>query len=154
MKKTGKHEASKPTSRRKHGSDSGPREVVSCCRHHGSTMFVRERSGYYRCKGCRMERVGRRRQSIKRTLVEEAGGKCLICGYGRCRQALQFHHLDPSAKAFHLGHAGLTRSLAKAREEARKCVLLCANCHAEVEAGISSVPLNSVPRGSEAAHSD
>jgi hypothetical protein len=22
------------------------------------------------------------------------------------------------------------------REEARKCVLLCANCHAEVEAGI------------------
>jgi transposase len=29
--------------------------------------------------------------------------------------------------------------------EARKCILLCANCHAEVEAGITAVPLNSVP---------
>ena len=28
------------------------------------------------------------------------------------------------------------RSLDKAREEVRKCVVLCANCHAEVEAGL------------------
>jgi hypothetical protein len=31
----------------------------------------------------------------------------------------------------------MTRSLAILREEARKCVLLCANCHAEVEAGFA-----------------
>lgn len=35
----------------------------------------------------------------------------------------------------------MTRSIERAREEAAKCVLLCANCHAEVEAGVRSLPL-------------
>jgi hypothetical protein len=30
----------------------------------------------------------------------------------------------------------VARSIARARDEAGKCVLLCANCHAEVEAGL------------------
>ncbi len=30
----------------------------------------------------------------------------------------------------------MTRSLSAARREARKCILLCANCHAEVEGGL------------------
>jgi hypothetical protein len=37
----------------------------------------------------------------------------------------------------------VTRSLARARDEARKCVLLCANCHAEVEGGFTQLPLRS-----------
>jgi hypothetical protein len=92
-----------------------------------------------------MEQVSQRRRIIKRKLVEEAGGKCLICGYARCQQVLQFHHLDPSTKEFHLALNGVTRSLARSRAEAKKCVLLCANCHGEVEAGIAAVPLNFVP---------
>lgn len=139
----GKYEL-KPNPRRKRGTDDGPREMVSRCKHHGETNFVREGRGYYRCKRCRIERVGRRRRVIKRKLVAEAGGKCVICGYDRCQRALEFHHLDPSTKEFHLGYTGVTRSLARARAEARKCILLCSNCHAEVEAGISAVPLNSV----------
>jgi transposase len=135
----------KPNPRRKRGSEDASREAVSRCKHHGETSFVREGRGYYRCKRCRAERVSQRRRQIKRKLVEEAGGKCLICGYDRCQQVLQFHHLDPTTKEFHLGQSGVTRSLAKSRVEARKCTLLCANCHGEVEAGITSVPLNSVP---------
>lgn len=135
----------KPAPRRKRGSEDGAREMPSRCRRHGTTAFVREGSGYYRCKRCRAERVSQRRRTIKRKLVAEAGGKCLICGYDRCQQVLQFHHLDPSTKAFHLAQRGASRSLARARAEARKCVLLCANCHGEVEAGIATVPLNSVP---------
>jgi transposase len=134
----------KPAPRRKRGVEDGPREMTSRCRHHGETGFVREGSGYYRCKRCRMERVAQRRQMIKRKLVEEAGGKCLLCGYDGCQHVLEFHHLDPSLKKFHLGHNGMTRSLTRSRIEARKCVLLCANCHREVEAGIKAVPLNSV----------
>jgi transposase len=121
------------------------RETELNCRRHGRTDFVLEGRGSYRCKQCRVERVSRRRRNVKRILVEEAGGECLICGYDRCQQVLQFHHLDPSEKEFDLGRSGVCRSLAKARAEARKCVLLCANCHAEVEAGIAVVPLNSVP---------
>jgi 5-methylcytosine-specific restriction endonuclease McrA len=69
-------------------------------------------------------------------LVEEAGGECASCGYNRWHGALQFHHVDPTDKAFALSAEGVTRSIEKAREEARKCVLLCGNCHAEVEAGL------------------
>jgi hypothetical protein len=54
--------------------------------------------------------------------------------------ALQFHHLRPDEKQFSLGRKGVARSLEKARAEARKCVLLCANCHAEVEAGALGLP--------------
>lgn len=135
----------KPNPRRKCGSEDGSREMVSRCHRHGETSFVREGRGYYRCKRCRVEATGRRRQALKRILVNEAGGKCVLCGYSRCRRALEFHHLDPTTKEFQLAERGRTRSIAKLRAEASKCVLLCANCHAEVEAGVSVVPLNSVP---------
>jgi hypothetical protein len=67
----------------------------------------------------------------------------VLCGYAKSVVALQFHHVDPSAKRFALSREGVTRSLARAREEAAKCVLLCANCHAEVEAGLAQLPLRS-----------
>jgi hypothetical protein len=38
-----------------------------------------------------------------------------------------------------LSGAGLTLSLAKLGEEAAKCVLLCSNCHAEVEGGVRTL---------------
>ncbi|HEX4759225.1 MAG TPA: hypothetical protein VH256_00425 [Thermoleophilaceae bacterium] len=109
------------------------------CRRHGSTRFVLEGRGYYRCALCRQERVSEWRRRTKRLLVEEAGGHCAICGYDSCAAALQFHHLDPASKGFALSRQGTTRSRAEARAEARKCVLLCANCHAEVEAGYRSL---------------
>jgi len=82
--------------------------------------------------------VSRRRREVKRILVEEAGGGCALCGYDRCVSALSFHHLEPATKSFELSRRGVTRSIERARAEARKCVLLCANCHAEVEAGLAS----------------
>ncbi len=54
--------------------------------------------------------------------------------------ALQFHHRDPATKAFEVSRQGITRSLDRLRLEARKCVLLCANCHAMVEAGLLLLP--------------
>ncbi len=98
-------------------------------------MFILESRGSYRCKLCRQERVSSWRRSVKARLVAEAGGRCAVCGYDRCQAALQFHHRDPGMKRFALSQHGLTRSFAKAREEALKCMLVCANCHAEIEAG-------------------
>ncbi|MEX1140742.1 MAG: HNH endonuclease signature motif containing protein [Thermoleophilaceae bacterium] len=82
---------------------------------------------------------------MKQILVDEAGGRCAVCGYSRYVGALEFHHRDPATKEFSLGHQGVTRSLEKARAEAAKCVLLCANCHAEVEAAIVAVPEGAAP---------
>ena len=72
---------------------------------------------------------------MKEILAIEAGGACVACGYSRCLRALNFHHLDRATKSFNLAYKGATRSLARARIEVGKCVLLCANCHMEVEAG-------------------
>lgn len=124
----------------------GEKNAIFECRRHGKTTFVLEGRGSYRCAACRSESVANRRRAIKRTLVDEAGGKCCICGYSKCQQVLQFHHLDPTTKEFHLGCGGLTRSIARSRQEARKCVLLCGNCHVEVEAGLVDLPVNSTEK--------
>jgi transposase len=111
-------------------------EMQLRCQRHGLTTFKRRSGGGYRCAKCRAEAVARRRRNVKRILVEDAGGRCAVCGYSRCIAALEFHHLVPAEKSFSLSHRGVARSLEKARAEARKCALLCANCHAEVEAGL------------------
>ena len=89
-----------------------------------------------------MAAVSIRRRKVKQVLVKEAGGRCALCGYDRYVGALHFHHVDPSTKAFNLSRRGVTISLARARAEAAKCVLLCGNCHAEVEAGRAVVPMS------------
>jgi transposase len=118
---------------------AGRLTVMRNCNRHGLTDFLIEGRGYYRCKRCRLERVSQRRRQVKSILVTEAGGRCALCGYDRCLAALHFHHRDPSTKRFHLSMQGVARSLASARAEMAKCVLLCANCHAEVESGVATL---------------
>jgi hypothetical protein len=122
------------------GCEIGEAELE--CPIHGLTPFVIT-ANRRRCKLCRQEQVSRRRRRMKQLLVEEAGGACLLCGYDRCVAALQFHHVDPSTKEFALAMFGLSRSLQRMRAEAAKCVLLCGNCHAEVEAGVTMLPRSS-----------
>ncbi len=76
---------------------------------------------------------------MRRSLIEEAGGRCALCGYDRCIISLAFHHVDASTKLFPLTVAS-GKSLAAYRAEASKCVLLCSNCHGEVEAGLVASP--------------
>jgi transposase-like protein len=111
------------------------RKIVTCPRH-GLTEFWLDSRGIYRCCRCRSEAVARRRRRLKEILVTEAGGCCSVCGYDRYIGALQFHHREGADKEFGLSERGLTRSLETVRAEAEKCILLCANCHSEVEGGI------------------
>jgi hypothetical protein len=110
------------------------------CRRHGVTAFRPDAKGTFRCGRCVAERVSEHRRRVKQTLVAEAGGRCILCGYDRCVRALEFHHVDPATKRFGVALHGVARSLERARAEAAKCVLLCSNCHMEVEAGVASVP--------------
>lgn len=121
-------------------SANGATRAVLRCRRHGDVVFKRRPDGGYRCVKCAQEAVMKRRRAVKRALVREAGGRCAICGYDRHVAALEFHHVDPSAKSFGLSLHGITRSLDELRSEAAKCILLCGNCHAEVEAGFTSLP--------------
>jgi transposase len=111
------------------------------CPTHGHTSFLRRPDGGFRCQRCNSTAVSERRRRVKRQLVSEAGGACAICGFSGHPRALQFHHVDPATKKFHLSHQGLTRGISEMRAEAAKCVLLCANCHALVEAGVEKAPV-------------
>lgn len=70
-----------------------------------------------------------RRFLAKRRAVDILGGKCYRCGYNENLAALQFHHIDPAAKAFGVNKI-LHKSWAFVETELQKCILLCANCHA------------------------
>ncbi len=119
---------------------AGDTRTTRMCRHHGEAEYVMDRPGHWRCRICRRDAVTKRRRKVKRLLVAEAGGKCLICGYDRSVVALQFHHVDPDEKRFAIAQQGCTNGIDVVRKEAAKCVLLCANCHAEVEAGLAELP--------------
>jgi hypothetical protein len=70
----------------------------------------------------------------KSNLLEKAGNKCKECGYSKCRRALSFHHRCPEEKLFGLSLNELwSRSWEEIEKEAKKCDLLCMNCHMEIE---------------------
>jgi Fe-S-cluster-containing hydrogenase component 2 len=116
-------------------NSDGAAHLIRYCKRHGTTEFVRTGTkGRYRCRRCRNEYRAERRRRVKRTLVEEACGHCGLCGYVGPAAAMHFHHRDPEAKAFNLSAQGVARSLSAARAEAAKCMLVRANCHAELEA--------------------
>lgn len=81
------------------------------------------------------------RRRTKQKAVDLFGGGCLICGYSKCVSALAFHHVDPQQKDF--SPSGNSVSWERIQEELKKCVLLFANCHSEVHAGVTELP--SVP---------
>jgi len=78
----------------------------------------------------RLVKPGRLERKMK--LIELLGGACKKCGYAVSAAALDFHHRDPEQKEHAVSHLLYhARNFAKALEEARKCDLLCSNCHRE-----------------------
>lgn len=71
------------------------------------------------------------RQRLKKKLVDYKGGKCEICGYDKCINALDFHHLNPNEKDFCISKY-MVLSFDKLKKEVDKCILVCANCHREI----------------------
>lgn len=54
---------------------------------------------------------------------------CGVCGIKDYR-VLEFHHKDKSEKEFSISYAQANRfGIEKMRQEIKKCVILCANCH-------------------------
>lgn len=115
-------------------------EILVCKIHGEYNHYYRKDRKKYECSKCRSDRVAEYRRTAKRTLVEEFGARCCIRGYNKSIRALHFHHVDPSIKSYNLSENGICRSLPKMREEAKKCILVCSNCHMEIEEGITQIP--------------
>jgi hypothetical protein len=69
-------------------------------------------------------------------LVEANGHKCACCGLVDDPVVYDFHHLDPKTKLFGIGSNSTTRSKQAYADEAKKCILVCANCHRKIEKGL------------------
>lgn len=82
--------------------------------------------------------IKRYRHKVKLEAIKYKGGCCKICNYSKCINALEFHHLDPNEKEFTLSQG--IKSWNRVKIELDKCILLCANCHREVHAGLVTLP--------------
>ena len=78
------------------------------------------------------------RRSMKKQAIKILGGKCILCGYDKCIDALEFHHENPNEKEFKLG-SGNTMSWKDYKTEALKCILVCSNCHKEIHSKIGYI---------------
>jgi 5-methylcytosine-specific restriction endonuclease McrA len=64
---------------------------------------------------------------VKAAVIEEMGGKCLLCGLKYHPDVYDFHHIfDKDSNVSDLLHHFKLWELSV---ELSKCVLLCANCH-------------------------
>lgn len=81
-------------------------------------------------------RISEKVKRLKLWMVDYKGGRCLICGYNRYMEALDFHHRDPKTK--HILRSNVTKTLGFSEDEIKTeldgCDLLCANCHRETHA--------------------
>jgi hypothetical protein len=73
-----------------------------------------------------------RRKKIK--LVEMFGGKCnkptcQLVYNGKNAPVFHFHHRDPKQKLFNIGNQLTNKSWKRIVTEAKKCDMICANCH-------------------------
>ena len=116
--------------------------MTKVCKLHGQTKHFPRPDGAFRCGKCASSWVIKNRRNKKAKLVEQFGGKCIVCGYKKYAGALDFHHTNPKAKEFALSVKGLSYSWDSLVKEAEKCVLVCKNCHTEIEAGITPLHIN------------
>ena len=115
------------------------KRIIPLCRDCGESdtaKFYKNNHSY--CKSCANARQVARFQNTRRKIVEYLGGSCAICGYNKHIVSLGVHHLEPEKKSTTFKrHKGW--SWERVEQELQTCVLLCHNCHAEVEAGLVSI---------------
>ena len=85
------------------------------------------------CKECHSKfmknKYQEKRQEVQQLKSEHC---CAKCGYNKCPEALEFHHVDPAQKETTVARLLANGyGLKKALEEIKKCIILCANCHRE-----------------------
>lgn len=66
------------------------------------------------------------------------GDSCCSCGYNKCWQALDFHHVIAETKLFPLTTRELQFKWDRILNEAKKCILVCCRCHREIHCGLIS----------------
>lgn len=69
-----------------------------------------------------------RKEEMAKWYAYKATLKCTNCGFAHIA-CLDFHHVDPSTKLDSVHRLVNNGQFALAKEEMKKCIVLCANCH-------------------------
>lgn len=86
-------------------------------------------------------RVKKWRKNLKEKIVKAMGGKCICCGYSKCKEALDLHHVNPKRKEFSIRDIMANpRSWEEVSKELKKCAMLCKICHTEYHYGLRKLP--------------
>lgn len=86
------------------------------------------------CRNCLSQNIvpnckGSRKKQI---LINMFGGECSWCAYRGNARSLEFHHIEPATKVFEICRIKIRiLCLETLINEARKCILICSNCHAD-----------------------
>jgi len=73
------------------------------------------------------------RQNIRKTMKQLKINGCAVCGYDKHTGSLDFHHVNPKDKKFNITNRALQFKDDRIIDELNKCILLCCNCHREIE---------------------
>lgn len=83
------------------------------------------------CGKCHNKYTTIKGEERKTQAVKYLGGKCKECGYNKCIQALDIHHVDSSKKDISFKYKR-SWGWERLKKELKGCILLCANCHREL----------------------
>lgn len=102
--------------------------LVGLCRYCDREFQYDRSKGHRRtlCGSCAVTRAQRKK---KLKAISEFGGKCVKCGYNKCPDALEFHHLRDKAES--PAYIIARWSWSRVKKELDKCQLICSNCHRE-----------------------
>ena len=96
------------------------------CSSQHKSLYYKDNNNYYINK----YNNGKNKRNF---LINYFKNSCSICGYNKNSAALVFHHIEPKNKKFNITLKNcMTKSIDELQQEASKCILLCANCHAEL----------------------
>ena len=70
-------------------------------------------------------------------IINQAGNKCVECGYSQNPLILQFHHLNPEQKKDKMARIIQNGNKQEIEDEVKKCIILCPNCHAIIHSGLA-----------------
>lgn len=93
-----------------------------------------------KCRQCYLNKQNWYNQRCKRTVVLVMGNNCLICKKTYNQYGYDFHHIDPKSKTYSASDLIASLKYKEIAKELTKCVMLCANCHIGLEAGVYHLP--------------
>lgn len=100
--------------------------------------YIKDRKKGHKGTICNSCSARKDEENNKNIIIQIAGDQCCKCNYNKCKQAIDYHHVDYKNKKITIANSISYSSVKKIIEEIYKCIPFCSNCHREYHAGLFS----------------